>query len=90
MIIHNIPLSLPQYVESELNKKKVIYLSKGNASHSIIIYCCFLCFCGINFVNRCVLDRCHPLFKFTRMMVLYTVPYRIVLNYKYKIVIYYL
>ena len=30
MIIHNITLSLPQYVETELNKKKVIYLSKGN------------------------------------------------------------
>ena len=30
MIIHDIPLSLTQYVETELNKKKVIYLSKGN------------------------------------------------------------
>ena len=37
MIIHNIPLSLPQYVETELNKKKVIYLSIGNASHSLIV-----------------------------------------------------
>ena len=31
MTMHNIPLSLPQYMEIELNKKKVIYLSKGNA-----------------------------------------------------------
>ena len=30
-IIHNITLSLPQYVETELNNKKVIDLSKGNA-----------------------------------------------------------
>ena len=44
MIIHNIPLSLPEYVETVLNKKKVIYLSIGNASHSIIIYCGFLRF----------------------------------------------
>ena len=65
MIIHNIPLSLPRHVETELNKKKVIYLSKGNASHSIRIYCGFLCFCGISFVHRCALNRCHPLFKFT-------------------------
>ena len=40
MIIYNIILSLSQYVETELNKKKVIYLSKGNAiqSDSIRIY----------------------------------------------------
>ena len=35
MIIHNITLSLPQHVykvETELNKKKVIYLSNANAN----------------------------------------------------------
>ena len=49
MIIHDIPLSLTQYVETELNKKKVIYLSKGNV------------FYGISFVNRCPLPvQIHP------------------------------
>ena len=52
MIIHNIPLSLPQYVETELNKKKVIYLSIGNTSHSIRIYCGFLFFLWYKFCKQ--------------------------------------
>ena len=60
MIIHNIPLSLPQYVETELNKKKVIYLSKGNASHSIIIYCGFLCFLWHKFCKQMCVRQMSP------------------------------
>ena len=73
MIIHNIPLSLPQYVEAELNKKKVIYLSKGNPAIQLEFIVAFYVFCDISFVNRCALNRCRPLFKFTRMTVLYIV-----------------
>ena len=54
MIIHNIL----QYVETELNKKKVIYLSKGNAIQLEFIEA-FYVFCGIRFVNRYALNRCH-------------------------------
>ena len=43
MIINNIPLSLPQYVETELNKKKVIYLSKGNAIKKWDKFCKQMC-----------------------------------------------
>ena len=57
-IIHNITLSLPQYVETEHNKKKVIYLSKGNAIQLEFIEA-FYVFYGISFVNRCALHRCH-------------------------------
>ena len=60
MIIHNIPLSLPQYVETELNNKKVIYLSKGNASHSIIIYCGFLCFLWHKFCKQMCVRQMSP------------------------------
>ena len=59
MIMHDIPLSVPQYVENELDKKNVIYLSKGNAIQLEFIEA-FYVFCGISFVNRCVLHRCHP------------------------------
>ena len=60
MIIQNIPLSLHQYVETELNKKKVIYLSKGNASHSIRMYCGFLCFLWHKFCKQMCVKQMSP------------------------------
>ena len=44
---------LPQYVETELNKKKVIYLSKGNASH-------FLCFLWHKFCKQMCVRQMSP------------------------------
>ena len=48
-------------METELDKKEVIYLSKGNAIQLEFIEA-FYVFCGISFVNRCALPliQSHP------------------------------
>ena len=85
MIIHNIPLSLPRYLGTELNKKKVIYLSKGYAIQLEFIVA-FYVFCGVSFVNRCALKQMSPLIQIhpNDGTVLYTVNMSgIVVTYKY-------